>query len=192
MNLANDAATAQLARAAGGDANAFAGIVRQHQSMVYSMAWNFLRNHAIAEELAEELAQEVFLELFRSLGEIESPAHLLQWLRRVTSHRCIDQSRRAKYRPKIGLESVPEPVSIDRPRDPILISRLRHVIGQLPERARVMIVLRYQEEMEPVQIAETLNIPVGSVKSGLHRALAALRGRLERAEAPVPAKGGVS
>jgi len=176
MNLADDLAGAQLARAAAGDHGAFAAIVRQHQGMVYSMALNFLRDHAGAEELA----QEVFLQLYRSLGELETPAHVMQWLRRVTSHRCIDQSRRAKYRPKVGLEAAPEPVAIDRASDPLLAGRLAKLIGDLPERPRMMVVLRYQEEMEPAEIARTLGVPVGTVKSSLHRALGLLRGRLER------------
>lgn len=176
MNLADDLASAQLAQATAGDHGAFAAMVRQHQGMVYSMALHFLRNHAVAEELA----QEVFLQLFRSLGELESPAHVLQWLRRVTSHRCIDQSRRAKYRPKHGLEDAPEPVAVERPRDPMLSVLLDRLIGELPERPRMMVVLRFQEEMEPSEIAQTLGVPVGTVKSSLHRALGVLRGRLER------------
>lgn len=176
MNLADDLASAQLAQAAAGDAGAFAAIVRQHQGMVYSMALHFLRNHAVAEELA----QEVFLQLYRSLRELDSPAHVVQWLRRVTSHRCIDQSRRAKYRPKFGLESAPEPVAVERQRDPLLTGRLEQLIGELPERPRMMVLLRFQEEMEPAEIAQTLGVPVGTVKSSLHRALGVLRGRLER------------
>lgn len=185
MNLASDPAITHLALARAGDHGAFAGLVRQHQSMVYSMALNFLRNHAAAEELA----QEVFLQLYRSLADIETPAHLVQWLRRVTSNRCIDQSRRARYRPKHGLEAAPEPAALDRPQDPLLAGHLARLIGELPERSRMVVVLRYQEEMEPTQIATTLGIPVGTVKSSLHRALAVLRGRLE--QQPLP-KGATS
>ena len=185
MNLASDPANTQLAEARAGDHGAFAGLVRQHQSMVYSMALNFLRNHASAEELA----QEVFLQLYRSLAGIETPAHLVQWLRRVTSHRCIDQSRRARYRPMTGLESAPEPVAADRPGDPLLSSQLDRLIAALPERSRMVVVLRYQEEMEPSQIATTLGVPLGTVKSSLHRALAVLRGRLERQPASSGQKG---
>jgi RNA polymerase sigma-70 factor (ECF subfamily) len=180
MNLASDPAITHLALARAGDHGAFAGLVRQHQSMVYSMALNFLRNHAAAEELA----QEVFLQLYRSMADIETPAHLMQWLRRVTSNRCIDQARRARYRPKTGLESAPEPVALDRPQDPLLSSHLERLIADLPERSRMVVVLRYQEEMEPAQIATTLGIPVGTVKSSLHRALAVLRGRLEHNPLP--------
>jgi RNA polymerase sigma-70 factor (ECF subfamily) len=59
----------------------FARLVRQHQAMVFSVAWHFLRDRA----LAEELAQEVFLALYQHLGTLESPEHILFWLRKVTT-----------------------------------------------------------------------------------------------------------
>jgi RNA polymerase sigma-70 factor (ECF subfamily) len=62
----------------------------------------------------------------------------------------------------------------------LLSDRLSRLIGELPERPRMMVVLRFQEEMEPAEIAQTMGVPVGTVKSSLHRALGVLRGRLER------------
>ena len=59
----------------------FASLVRQHQAMVFSIAWHVLRDRAVAEELA----QDVFLSLHRHLAELESPEHVLYWLRRVTT-----------------------------------------------------------------------------------------------------------
>src|SRR5512143_1605363 len=76
---------------------AFEQIVSQHQGMVFSLACHFLRDRS----LAEELAQEVFLSLHQNLDSIKSPEHLTFWLRKVTSHRCIDQSRRQKVRPTV-------------------------------------------------------------------------------------------
>ena len=163
-------------RAARGDQAAFAEIVREHQAMVFSIALHFLRNRAVAEELA----QDVFLHLFRNLKEIQSPGHLTNWLRRVTSHRCIDQSRQQKYRPRVGLEAAPEPASAQRESDPFLTETLDRLIRTLPEKPRMVVILRYQEELEPIEIAETLRMPVGPVKSILHRALALLRGKMER------------
>ena len=75
--------------------------------MVFSLAYHFLHDAA----LAEEVAQDVFLELHGRLGALESPAHIRHWLRRVTAHRSIDQSRRRKVRPQVGLDEVPEPSS---------------------------------------------------------------------------------
>jgi DNA-directed RNA polymerase specialized sigma24 family protein len=79
-----------LKRSAQGDSAAFAELVREHQSMVFSIAYHYLQDRS----LAEDLAQEVFLELYQGLDRIESPAHLTFWLRRVTANRCIDQGRK--------------------------------------------------------------------------------------------------
>ncbi len=66
--------------------------------------------------------------------------------------------------------------------DPLLTVMLDRQIARLPERSRMIVILRFQEEMEPGEIAEALGIPVGTVKSNLHRALALLRGRMEKAQ----------
>jgi RNA polymerase sigma-70 factor (ECF subfamily) len=79
-------------RAGEGD---FASLVRQHQAMVFSIAWHFLRDRAVAEELA----QEVFLALYQHLGTFESPEHILFWLRKVTTHRALDVTRSRQRRP---------------------------------------------------------------------------------------------
>ena len=157
---------------------AFATIVREHEAMVFSIGWHFLRNRAVAEELA----QDVFLQLHKNLGSIESAAHLTNWLRRVMTQRCIDYVRRARIRPSIGLDEAPEPRVAAVEHDPLLTVMLDRQIARLPERSRMIVVLRFQEEMEPGEIAEALGIPVGTVKSNLHRALALLRARMEKAQ----------
>ena len=68
----------------------FPAIVRLRQGMVFSIAYHFLRDRA----LAEEVAQEVFLQLHQSVEEMKSGAHVGFWLRRVASHRAIDCSLR--------------------------------------------------------------------------------------------------
>jgi len=165
-----------LAQAARGDHAAFAQLVRQHQAMVFSIAYHCVRNAAVAEELA----QDVFLHLHRSLGTIESPSHLTNWLRRTTTHRCVDQSRRQKLRPRLYLDEAPEAVDRSPERDPMLAGKLGRLLAALPARARAVVILRYQEDLEPAEIARTLEMPVGTVKSSLHRALASLRARLEK------------
>lgn len=154
----------------------FASLVRQHQAMVYSIAWHFLRDKA----LAEELAQEVFLTLHQHLGTLESPEHVLFWLRRVTSNRALDVTRRRQRRPMVSLENAPEPVAVTPTGDPMLGAALRKLVAALPEKARMVVVLRYQEDLDPTEIARIMNIPVGTVKSQLQRALALLRAKLSR------------
>ena len=158
----------------------FTDAVRQHQAMVFSIAFHFLRNRAAAEELA----QEVFLHLHKNINAIQGPSHLLYWLRKVTTHRCIDQARRQKLRSAVSLteylEHAPEPAAASHSSDPMLASMLRKLIARLPERSRMIVILRFEEDLEPAEIADVMNIPLGTVKSNLHRSLAVLRGKLER------------
>jgi RNA polymerase sigma-70 factor (ECF subfamily) len=154
----------------------FEGIVREHQSMVFSIAYHFLRDRPAAEELA----QDVFLQLHKSLGTLESAEHLTRWLRRVATNRCIDYCRRSKLMPRIGLEQVAEPSSPCRPADPMLSRTLAQLVASLPANWRALVVLKYQEEMETEEIARTLGMPVGTVKSQLSRALEFLREKASR------------
>ena len=154
----------------------FGSLVRQHQAMVFSIAWHLLRDRAVAEELA----QDVFLSLYQHLAELESPEHVQFWLRRVTSNRALDVARRRQRRPMVSLENAPEPVAVSSTGDPLLGTALRKLVAALPEKARAIVVLRYQEDLDPAEIARVLGIPVGTVKSQLQRALALLREKLSR------------
>ncbi len=146
--------------------------------MVFSLALRFLRDR----EGAEELAQDVFLQIYRQLGRIENTAHATWWLRRAICHRSIDEVRKRKLRPRIGLEDAPEPAAAETTADPLLSEQLRRLVESLPEKARTVVLLRYQEDMDPTEIAEMLEMPVSTVKSHLHRSLALLRGKLRKSE----------
>ena len=156
-------------------ANDFAAIVLQQQSMVYSLALHFLRDPATAEEVA----QDVFLELHKRLDTLTSPAHLLFWLRKVTSHRCIDYARRRRWA-QVSLEDVAEIGSEDASPDPLLAKSLGRLVASLPETARLVVILRYQEDLTPTEIADVLSMPLATVKSQLQRSLAMLREKATR------------
>jgi RNA polymerase sigma-70 factor, ECF subfamily len=153
----------------------FADIVRQQQGMVYSLALHFLHDGAAAEEVA----QDVFLELHKSLGKLSSPEHVTFWLRKVTSHRCIDRARRKRWQ-QLSLDDVPEPGVEGSPPDPLLKRSLRRLVASLPETARIVVILRYQEDLTPTEIADVLSMPVATVKSQLQRSLAMLREKMTR------------
>jgi RNA polymerase sigma-70 factor (ECF subfamily) len=163
-----------LTQARNGDSAAFARLIRQYQAMVFSLALHALRSR----DAAEDLAQEVFLDLYRHLARIESAAHATSWLRRVTSHRCIDEIRRRRHRPELAVEALPERGVAPTPREYFIEERLQALVGTLPPRARMVVVLRFQEELEPSEIAEALNMPVNTVKSHLRRSISVLRVRL--------------
>jgi len=153
----------------------FAVIVRRYQSMVFSIACHFLGDPSAAEELA----QDVFLQLHASLKGLESDEHVKFWLRKVTAHRCID-SRRRHRPPEVSLEEAPEPSVPESVGDPLLARRLRQYVASLPEKPRLVTILRYQEDMLPEDIAEVLSMPVATVKSHLQRSLAMLREKVTR------------
>lgn len=154
----------------------FADLVRANQGMVFSIANHFLYDHA----LAEEMAQEVFLQFYQNLARMESAAHVTSWLRKVTSHRCIDYARRHKHGMEVDFERAPEPAVQAEFGDPLLSEQLRKLVASLPEKKRLLIILRYQEEMEIEEIARTLDMPSRTVRTQLFRTLAHLRDKASR------------
>jgi len=163
-----------LSRAAQGDRSAFEVIVRVHQSMVFGMAYYFLHDAS----RAEDIGQEVFLRLYQNLRAIQSPVHLMLWLRKVTSRCCIDAVRKDPPEREMSMEESPEPAQAAGAADPLLSRRLQRLVASLPENARMVIILRYQEELELAEIAQILEIPINTVKSRLQRALETLREKL--------------
>ncbi|HEX4345973.1 MAG TPA: sigma-70 family RNA polymerase sigma factor [Vicinamibacterales bacterium] len=167
-------ADAALVRAKQGDAAAFEAILREHQSMVFSVAYHFAGDRAAAEDVA----QDVFFELFRVIAQIDSTAHLVSWLRRVAVHRCIDRFRKRRFESPYEPAAM-EPRTHDRPRDVLFDERIRREIQELPSHARAVMVLRFQEDLDPREIAEALGMPVNTVKSHIRRSVDVLRERLD-------------
>lgn len=162
-----------LSRALAGEPAAFGMLVRAHQRSVYSLALRMLSDRYEAEDLA----QEVFLGLHRNLSTVESPTHLAFWLRKATLNRAIDRLRR-RPRQELPLEEAESLPSDATEHDPLLQRRLRALLAQLPAAARAVMLLRYQEDLNPNEIARTLNMSINTVKSHLKRSLATLRERI--------------
>jgi len=152
----------------------FAEAVHMYQRMVFSIAYHFLHDRAAAEDVA----QEVFLQLHRTLPSLESEAHISAWLCKVTGHRCIDYAR--SRRRDLALNDIPEPAAEPKPGDPLVASLLQRTVASLPPKARIVVVLRYQEDLEPAEIARVLGWRLNSVKSQLQRSLVMLRKKLGR------------
>ena len=166
-------APSALSRAQGGDHDAFAKLVEQHEAMVYSLAYHFFNDRG----RAEEIAQDVFLQLYRNLATIESDAHLLFWLRQVTTRRCIDVTRRTRLK-AVSLEDAGELHTAEKRSDVLFDRKMRALLDGLPDIQRVVVTLRYQEDLDPSDICQIVKLPVNTVKSHLHRALQSLRRRL--------------
>ncbi len=169
ISVAKDTVAEQDARAT------FAEVLREHQAMVFSIALHFLRDRSAAEEVA----QDVFLQLHRNFDVLET-GRVIFWLRKVTSNRSIDYVRKRKLRATVALEDAPEPRAAGVQPDLLLQGRLRSLIATLPEKPRMVMVLRYQEDVMPEEIAQMLGMPVRTVKSHLQRSLAMLREKIDR------------
>jgi RNA polymerase sigma-70 factor (ECF subfamily) len=154
----------------------FEQLVDEHQSMVFSLALRMTGDRG----LAEEIAQDVFLEMDRNLGRLESADHACFWLRRVAMSRSADALRRRKVR-GIDLWVEMEDVHGTAPeeRSSPLGTRLEQLLSTMPEPQRAALVLRYQEDMLPEEIAATMQAPVATVKSHLQRGLKLLRAKAQ-------------
>lgn len=153
------------------DQEAFAVLVDKHKAMVYSLVYNFFHSRSIAEDIA----QDAYLDLYRNLNRIESDKHLAFWLRQTVTRKCIDWSRRQKHRRCQPLEEAPEPGVDPQMRDLMLEGALAAKVAALPQKMRLVVVLRFQEDLKLTEIAETLDVPVNTVKTTLRRALDRLR-----------------
>ena len=144
----------------------FEQLVDEHQSMVFSIAWRMTGDRG----LAEEIAQDVFLELDRHLAKLESPDHARFWLRRVAINRSSDALRRRRVRRVDLWVEIEERHGLQlEPATSPLGSRLEALLTTLPEPQRAALVLRYQEDLTPEEIAATLETPLATVKSHLQR-----------------------
>jgi RNA polymerase sigma-70 factor (ECF subfamily) len=152
----------------------FEQLVDEHQSMVFSLALRMTGDRG----LAEEIAQDTFLALDQNLRKIENPLHALAWLRRVTMSRSADALRRRKVRAMDLWVEIDERhgAQAEESSSP-LATRLETLLATLPEPQRAALVLRYQEDMTPEEIADSLDAPLATVKSHLQRGLKLLRSK---------------
>jgi RNA polymerase sigma-70 factor (ECF subfamily) len=153
-------------------------LVEEHQSMVFSLALRMTGDRG----LAEEVAQDAFLELDKNLRNIESPEHALFWLRRVTMSRATDALRRRRVRGMdlwVEIEERHGLPTENAGAGSKLGSKLEALLTTLPEAQRAAILLRYQEELTPEEIATALDAPLATVKSHLQRGLKLLRAKAE-------------
>lgn len=181
MNEADfDFLDAQLARARRGEAGALAALVRAHQRSVYSLALRMLGT----KDLAEDLTQDVFMQLSSNLESIESNRHLGFWLRKVAANRAIDEIRRRSRIETTSLEEAERMFSVEEGGDPLLQRHLQALMQELSPQARAVLLLRFQEDLDPIDIARTLDMPVNTVKSHLKRSLDILREKICESDSP--------
>jgi RNA polymerase sigma-70 factor (ECF subfamily) len=165
-----------------GDPRAFEDLVRTQQHRVYGLALRMLGNTAEAQDVA----QEAFLRAHRGLAEFRGDARLSTWLYAIVSRLCLNRLAGNERRLARHGEETLARLADARPRPDQALERgeieeaLHRAIGELPEERRIVVVLRDVEGLAYEQIAEVLELPVGTVRSRLHRARLDLKEKLER------------
>ena len=129
---------------------------------------------------AEDAAQEVFLRVFERIGTFDRRAAFSTWLYRLTVNHCLNLLERAQRRATLPMEDVPEPHDPAREPESACLraegeTLLLRALERLPTDHRTMLVLREIEELSYREIADILEVPVGTVMSRLCRAREALR-----------------
>ena len=159
-------------RAREGDHDAFSELVRAAVVRLDRAARLILRD----PELARDAVQEALIRAWRDLPGLRDPDRFDAWLHRLTVHACIDHARRRRRRAiEVELEPIHAPAIADA--SGLLADRdqVDTVLRRLDAHGRAIVVLHYYLGMPLTEVAATLAIPTGTVKSRLHRALEDMR-----------------
>jgi RNA polymerase sigma-70 factor (ECF subfamily) len=159
-------------RAKGGDHDAFAELARAAVVRLDRAARLILRD----PELARDAVQDGLIRAWRDLPKLRELDRFDAWLHRLTVNSCIDQTRRRRRRPiEVELTSLQSPATTDMAGALADRDLVDGILRRLDERGRAIVVLHYYLGMPLTDVAASLGIPVGTVKSRLHRALGAMR-----------------
>jgi RNA polymerase sigma-70 factor (ECF subfamily) len=171
-------------RCLSGDDEAFRELVDRHKRLVFALISRSVPNPA----RAEELSQEVFLRVYRGLPYFRGDARLSTWIYRIVCN-LVYEERRGERWPEISLDDTGpdgdtprlDPGAPDRAFDDMeLRDRLGKAIDQLPLRYQLLVNGHYLDGMRYEDLAASLQLPMGTVKTHLHRAKRLLRRMLER------------
>lgn len=166
-----------LQQALAGDVDAFGQLVNEHQRFVYNLA---LRTLGQPQD-AEDVAQEAFVRAWLALPNFRGQARFSTWLYRIVTNLCYNRlPRLRKDLAALGEESWPEiPDEAAPPHTQIESEErrmfLQSAIEQLPESYKLLVTLRFQQDLSYEEIATITSLPLGTVKTGIFRARAKLR-----------------
>lgn len=159
-----------------GDASAFTALVERHQRRVYALCLRVLGD----PDSASDVAQDTFLTVLRKLDGFRGEAAFTTWLHRVTMNACYDELRRARRRPMLhvapdeGAEPEPGQPIEDHADEVGSTIDAAAALASIAEEFRIAVVLADVQDLPYERIAAILDVPVGTVKSRVHRGRVAL------------------
>jgi RNA polymerase sigma factor (sigma-70 family) len=161
-----------------GDESALRAAYDRHGKVIYSFC-----RRSIPEDRAMDVTQEVFVSAWRARARFDPAKGTLGgWLMGIAKNRLIDniraERRHADRRDDTEVGELPTSADVDRIGDRMIVAS---VLQQLPPRSRQVVELAYFDDLTHTQIAERTNLPLGTVKSDIRRALLKMRSQLESA-----------
>ncbi|MDQ0856681.1 MULTISPECIES: RNA polymerase sigma factor SigW [Bacillaceae] len=170
-----------------GDQNAFAEIVDIYKDKIYQLCYRMLGN----SHEAEDIAQEAFIRAYVNINSYDMDKKFSTWLYRIATNLTIDRIRKKKPDYYLDAEvtgteglTMYSQVAADvaLPEDQVETMELQQMIQKeilkLPDKYRTVIVLKYIDELSLIEISEILDMPIGTVKTRIHRGREALRKQL--------------
>lgn len=160
-----------------GDTDAFSELVRRHQHIVYNVSYRFMREQA----LAEDMAQEAFLKAFRLLKGFRGDCSFSTWMYRVTCSVCLTELNRRKRRGEVELlpgHAGEAPSNSLETSD--LPEHIRRCVALLPDHYAQIITLYYLKGVNYDEIAQVMEIPMGTLKTWMFRARKQLRSIVQK------------
>ena len=164
-----------IERASRGDHDAFGVLVGAHLARLDSAARLILRD----PDLARDAVQDAYIRAWRDLPGLRDPDKFDAWLHRLTVNACLDIARKRRGRSievmLTPLHDAPVPDPTSRVADTLYVERM---LGAVDPAQRAVVVLHFYLDLTLLETAAALGIPVGTAKSRLNRALAAMRIRV--------------
>ncbi len=165
-----------------GDKGALAALVRRHHGPLIGYLYRMTNG---SRPLAEDMAQESFVRILRRIDSYQYPRPFKAWLYAVATNLTRDHFKSADARHAFNPSKMPNPAG-PSPEGQIIAEdearRAAKALSALPEGQREAVILRYYQEFSLAEIADALDIPVGTVKSRLSLGLKRLRAIFEEAE----------
>jgi len=149
-------------------------LIQQYYALLYRYAFRLSGSEADAEDIT----QQAFLTAQQKWKQLREPAHAKAWLCTIARNLFLKHRRRERTIPICSLESVAEPAGETWIDSSIDSDELQAVLNQMPEEFRAPLILFYFEEFSYKEIAEQMDVPIGTVMSRLARAKAHVRRRL--------------
>jgi RNA polymerase sigma-70 factor (ECF subfamily) len=180
--------TADVRLAMRGDHDAFAALVGAASDRLYALACLILRD----ADRAEDATQEAFVRAWREIPKLRDPERFDAWLRRLVVNACYDEGRRVRRRAEVSLVHLDHRSVLDTSSVMAETDRVDRAFRRLPLDQRVVLALQHYYDLSHVEIAETLGIPLGTVKSRVRYGVAAMRAALDADDRVPVAEAGSS